>query len=147
MTALNKCVLCNGELKSKIIDREFDVDGQIIVVPNVPVIECSECGEQYLNSDASKYIDEQVEKFRAGEIDSGLEVNIKKIRTRNGLTQQDVAQKLGFSVARFSEIERNKKVPSIQLALKLAEVLDCDVNELYKLKPFMLRPTKPFSKV
>lgn len=147
MITLNKCVLCNGELKAKIIDREFNIDGQTFIVPNVPVIECSECGEQYLNPDASRYIDEQVEKFKAGQIAPGLEVNIREIRTRKGLTQQDVAKKLGFTVARFSEIERNKKVPSIQLALKLADVLECNVNELYKLKPFMVRPTKPFSKV
>ena len=144
MLPLNICVLCNGEIKSKIIDKEFHVNGQILLVPNLPVMECAVCGEQYLNPDVSRYIDEQVDKINAGEPDSGLMVNIRAVRTSKGLTQQAVAKKLGFTVARFSEIERNKKVPSIHLALKIAEALDCDVNDLYKLKPLKIRPIKPF---
>lgn len=135
--AFKKCVLCDGELKPKIIDKKFTVNNQTLLIPNVPVIECSQCKEQYFNPEASRYIDEQVEKFRAGEMESELEVKIKEIRAGKGLTQQEVAKKLGFSVARFSEIERNKRVPNVLLALKLANVLDCSINDLYKLRPFM----------
>lgn len=75
---------------------------QILVIPKIPVVECAQCGEQYMNVDASKHIDEQIEKFRLGELESGLEVNIRKIRTQKGFTQQDVAKRLGFTVARFT---------------------------------------------
>lgn len=132
--ALNKCVKCSGELVSKIIDKEYNVNGQKIIIPNVPVMECVNCKEQYLNSDTSKYIFDQIRKLRSGEIDSELEVNIKEIRNKKGLTQEEVAKKLGFSIARFSEIERNKKIPSVLLSLKIAQALECDINELYKLK-------------
>lgn len=123
---LKKCVICNGELKPKIVNQVYNK----VTVSNVPVLECINCKEQYLNPEASRYIDEQLKINLKPE----LEVNIKSIRSSKGLKQEDIANKLGVSIQRYSEIERNKKTPSILLALKLADVLDCDVNELYKLK-------------
>lgn len=127
---LKLCVLCNGDLLPKIVDKEFIQDGQKILVNNIPVLECKNCKEQYLNKETSKYIDEIIKEQKEYELD----VRIKEVRVGKGLTQKDVAQKLGFTVARFSDIERNNKVPSILLALKIANALECNINELYSLK-------------
>jgi len=70
-----------------------------------------------------------------GEIGSAkLKVMLKKIRKAKKLTQKDISNFLGFSVARYSAIENNKKKPSILLALKIAHILDCDVNEIFELE-------------
>lgn len=130
---LKKCVRCDGEIAGKIIDWTVEVDGNQYVIPGVPVMECRECGEKYLNPEASRYIDRQLEKIQNGEPE--LEVRIREVRLARNKTQEEVAREMGFSVSRLSEIERNKKTPSVTLALKLARTLNCDVNELYRLRP------------
>ncbi|HHV57541.1 MAG TPA: helix-turn-helix domain-containing protein [Firmicutes bacterium] len=130
---LKKCVLCDGEIEGKIIDWTVEIDGNSYVIPDVPVMECRECGEKYLNPEASRYIDHQLEEMRNGGPE--LEVRVREIRLAKHKTQEEVARAMGFSVSRLSEIEHNKKTPSVLLALRLARVLGCDVNELYRLRP------------
>lgn len=129
---LKKCLRCDGEIKGRIIDWAVEVDGTEYVIPEVPVMECRECGEKYLNPEASRYTDRQLEEMLSGEPE--LEVRVREVRLARGKTQEEVAREMGFSVSRLSEIERNKKTPSVLLALKLARVLNCDVNELYRLR-------------
>ena len=129
---LKKCVICDGEIAGKVINWEVEVDGRKIIIPEVPVMECKKCGEKYLNPEASRYIDQEIERSKKGKLD--LEVKIKEIREKKLLTQEELAKRMGFSISRLSEIERNKKTPSILLGLKLARALGCDVNELYRLR-------------
>lgn len=63
-----------------------------------------------------------------------LKVNLKEIRKNKKITQEYVSTLLGFSPARYSVIENNKKKPSILLALKIAKILNCDVNEIFNLE-------------
>jgi YgiT-type zinc finger domain-containing protein len=142
---LKKCVLCDGEIKGRIIDWAVEVDGTEYVIPDVPVMECRECGEKYLNPEASRYIDRQLEETRSGGPE--LEVRVLEARMARGKTQEEVARQMGFSVSRLSEIERNKKTPSILLALKLARVLDYDVNQLYRLRPVVKKDRVPVERV
>lgn|GEM_PF-1527186 len=128
---LKKCVRCDGEIKGKIIDWAVEVDGTEYVIPDVPVMECRECGEKYLNPEASRYIDRQLKEIQNGE--PKLEVKVREARLARGKTQEELAREMGFSVSRLSEIERNKKTPSVKLALKLAGVLGCRVEDLFAL--------------
>lgn len=62
-----------------------------------------------------------------------IKIMLKEVRTRKGLTQKYIAEKMGFSTQRYNDIEKGRKLPSILLALKLAEAMDCDVNDIFRL--------------
>jgi transcriptional regulator with XRE-family HTH domain len=59
-----------------------------------------------------------------------LAENLKAIRTRKGLSQQDVADAVGVSFPRISEIENGKGNPRIQTLERIASSLGVKVNDL-----------------
>jgi putative transcriptional regulator len=60
---------------------------------------------------------------------------VKILRVTNGdLTQQALADKVGCSRQTIHSIESGKFVPSVELALKLALVLNSKVEDLFQLK-------------
>lgn len=54
-------------------------------------------------------------------------------RTKSGLTQEELANKLGVSRQTVIAIERGNYVPSVLLALKIAVVFKEPVEKLFKL--------------
>lgn len=61
--------------------------------------------------------------------------NIIKIqRAINDLTQEALAKKIGVSRQTINSIEKNRYVPSSILVLKLSEVFEKSVNELFELE-------------
>lgn len=55
------------------------------------------------------------------------------VRERLGLTQEEVAKRMGWSRQQYDEFEGKRTTPDILTALKLAFVLKCDVNDIYGL--------------
>ncbi|MGB5244044.1 MAG: helix-turn-helix transcriptional regulator [Lutimonas sp.] len=60
--------------------------------------------------------------------------NIKVERAILDLTQEDLAEKIGVSRQTINSIEKNRYVPSTILALKLAQVFNKNVNEIFELE-------------
>lgn len=60
-----------------------------------------------------------------------LTSNVKTKRTEKKLTQQDVAEAIGVSRQTVVAIEGGNYTPSVLLGLKLAELLDCRVEDLF----------------
>lgn len=59
---------------------------------------------------------------------------IKVLRITNGdLTQQGLADAVGCSRQTIHSIESGKFVPSVELALKIAKILNCKVEDLFQL--------------
>jgi putative transcriptional regulator len=58
---------------------------------------------------------------------------LKAQRTKAGLTQQELAAATGVSRQSIISIERGRYVPSLPLALKLAAIFDCAVEDLFQL--------------
>lgn len=58
--------------------------------------------------------------------------NIKRFRIKKGMTQAELAQKIGITQTMIGHIERGAKVPSLIVALDIAEVLECTVEEMCK---------------
>ena len=54
-------------------------------------------------------------------------------RAKHKMTQDDLATKLSVSRQTLSAIENNKYFPSLELALKIAKVFSCTVDELFSL--------------
>jgi len=63
-----------------------------------------------------------------------VQVNVRKVRKKRGLTQEELARKVGVSRQTIVNVEQGRYKPSILLALKIAKVLDADVETLFKLE-------------
>ena len=58
---------------------------------------------------------------------------IRVFRAKHRINQDELADKLGVSRQTISAIENNKYFPSLELALKIAKVFGCTVEELFSL--------------
>nr|WP_298644064.1 helix-turn-helix transcriptional regulator [Ruminococcus bromii] len=58
--------------------------------------------------------------------------NCRKFRKQLGLTQSDLADKVGVRPPMINFIESEKKIPSLALSLEIANVLNTTVDELCK---------------
>lgn len=63
-----------------------------------------------------------------------LRNNLKQVRTRLGLSQQDLAVTAGVTRQTISGVEAGRYSPSATVALRLAEVLGCRVEDLFWLE-------------
>lgn len=64
-----------------------------------------------------------------------IQNRVKILRVTHGdLTQQELADRVGCSRQTIHSIESGKFVPSVELAMKLAKVLLCKVEELFSLE-------------
>lgn len=57
-------------------------------------------------------------------------MGIKKMRTKNGLTQKQLSDRLGVKQQNVSDWERGERSPSVKNLKKLAEVLNCQIDDL-----------------
>jgi putative transcriptional regulator len=56
------------------------------------------------------------------------------MRTARGLTQEELARRVGVSRQSVISIERGRYVPSLPLALRLARIFACATDELFLLE-------------
>lgn len=59
---------------------------------------------------------------------------IKGLRASRNMTQADLAEKVGVSRQTINTIESARYVPSTVLALKISEVFEKPVNEIFELE-------------
>ena len=59
--------------------------------------------------------------------------SLKEKRTAQGITQETLAERVGVTRQTIIAIEKAKFVPSVKLALALADALEIPVNELFWL--------------
>lgn len=62
-----------------------------------------------------------------------LKVRVKEFRNKKGLTQEELAERVGVRRETIVFLEQGKYSPSLRLALKIAEELKMSVNELFSL--------------
>jgi transcriptional regulator with XRE-family HTH domain len=58
---------------------------------------------------------------------------IREVRVARRLTQSDLAELCGTSIAAISHIERGTKVPTITTLVRLADALECKVAKLVEV--------------
>jgi len=63
--------------------------------------------------------------------DSNLRNNLKSIRTRLGMSQQDLANIASVTRQTISGVESGQYAPSVAIALRLAKALGCQVEDLF----------------
>ncbi len=59
--------------------------------------------------------------------------NIKVYRAKFNITQAELAKLIGVSRQTINAVEANKYVPSTVLALKMAAVFQCSVEDIFSL--------------
>jgi transcriptional regulator with XRE-family HTH domain len=69
----------------------------------------------------------------------------RQARQALGLTQEEVAEKLGVSVEFCSRLERGVALPSLKTFVRLAEVLRVDRDTLLGLEPANAAALAPIS--
>ena len=64
-----------------------------------------------------------------------LQNRLREARQRgDGLTQQALADLVGVSRQSIIAIESGRYAPSLELAIKIADVFECEIRELFWLK-------------
>ena len=58
--------------------------------------------------------------------------NIKKYRKNKKISQSDLAKEMNVKQNTISEWENDRRASNIRKAIKLAEILDTTVEQLYK---------------
>lgn len=56
--------------------------------------------------------------------------NIRNLREHRGITQVQLAEKVGITQAMLCQIERGTKNPSLQVGAEIAKSLSCKVEDL-----------------
>ena len=62
-----------------------------------------------------------------------LKNRLKELRARDGLNQTDVAKKAGVSRQTISVLERDEDTPSVVIALKIAQIFNESVENVFRL--------------
>ncbi len=52
-------------------------------------------------------------------------------RNQSGLTQLEVAERVGIVLTAYQRYEYGKRLPNVLIALRIAKVLNCEVKELW----------------
>lgn len=68
-----------------------------------------------------------------GQEESSLGNKIKKARKRRWLQSQEVAKMVGISESYFSDIENDRKTPSMKVLKKICDVLNLNYAEMLKM--------------
>ena len=68
--------------------------------------------------------------FMASVIQNG----VKELRVARKWTQEQLAEAVGVSRQSINAIERNRYVPSLELALTFARVFSCPVEYIFRLE-------------
>jgi len=63
-----------------------------------------------------------------------LSNRLKEARLQRDLTQETLARTVGVTRQTIIAIEKGKFVPSVKLALQLAQALDVPIGELFRLE-------------
>lgn len=59
--------------------------------------------------------------------------NLKELRKAQKISQQELAEMIGVRRETIVHLENNRYNPSLEMALKIAEIFNCPVEEIFQL--------------
>lgn len=59
--------------------------------------------------------------------------NLKELRKAQKMSQQELAEMIGVRRETIVHLENNRYNPSLEMALKIAEIFNCPVEEIFQL--------------
>jgi HTH-type transcriptional regulator / antitoxin MqsA len=107
------CPLCgDGLLCEKILEERFSYKGHSLTVPDYRILECPACGEAFVDKDSARRAEKLLRDF-GRQVDGLLmSADIKRIRRRLHLTQEQMATVLGGGLKSFARYENGQVVQS-----------------------------------
>ncbi|OGR24169.1 MAG: hypothetical protein A2X79_04930 [Desulfuromonadaceae bacterium GWB2_53_15] len=107
------CPLCGGgQLCEKFLEECFSYKGHSLTVPDYRVLECPACGEALVDKDSARRAEKLLRDF-GRQVDGLLtSAEIKRIRRRLHLTQEQMAAVLGGGLKSFARYENGQVVQS-----------------------------------
>lgn len=72
-----------------------------------------------------------------------MEIHLKELRRRAGLSQEEIAARLGIKKSRYGTWERGERMLNLEQAFNCAVVLDCTIDEIAGLDRERLRSPDP----
>lgn len=69
----------------------------------------------------------------------GLSDNISELRTSKGVSQEELAEKVGVHQTFISHIEKGIKTPTVSMLVAIADELDCSTDYLLDREKFINR--------
>ncbi|MCM1225163.1 MAG: helix-turn-helix transcriptional regulator [Lachnospiraceae bacterium] len=69
----------------------------------------------------------------------GLSNNIFELRTSKGVSQEELAEKVGVHQTFISHIEKGIKTPTVSMLVAIADELDCSTDYLLDRERFINR--------
>lgn len=63
-----------------------------------------------------------------------MKIKIAEKRKEKKLTQPQVAEQLNISYTQLQGYEHGRRIPSVEVALRLAHALECKVEDLFELE-------------
>ncbi|MDA8427876.1 MAG: type II toxin-antitoxin system MqsR family toxin [Geobacteraceae bacterium] len=107
------CPLCgDGLLCEKVLEEHFSYKGHSLTVPDYCILECPACGEAFVDKDSARRAEKLLRDF-GRQVDGLLmPVDIKRIRRRLHLTQEQMATVLGGGLKSFARYENGQVVQS-----------------------------------
>lgn len=61
----------------------------------------------------------------------GRENPLRVWREYRGMTQPELAEKAGVSQGHISELEKTGKAPTLDMARRIADAMNCDIDDLF----------------
>lgn len=55
---------------------------------------------------------------------------LRQLRENSGLTQPELAAKLGVNQSTITRYENDTKIPTLPVAIQLADIFDCSLDSL-----------------
>lgn len=107
------CPLCgSGRLSEKVVEEHFSYKGHSLVVPDYCIMECPACGEAVVDKDSARRTEKMLKDF-GRQVDGLLTAtDIKRIRRKLHLTQEQMATVLGGGLKGFARYENGQVVQS-----------------------------------
>ncbi|MEI6209575.1 MAG: type II toxin-antitoxin system MqsA family antitoxin [Desulfuromonadales bacterium] len=107
------CPLCGGgSLIGNVIEERFTYKGHSLVVPDYGILECPACGEAVVRKDSARRTEKMLKDF-GRQVDGLLmAADIKRIRRKLHLTQEQMATVLGGGLKGFARYENGQVVQS-----------------------------------
>lgn len=137
-----KCPICGlGKLSKKVSDEVFEYKGNKIIVPEYTIYICNVCGEAIVDNDSLKRSGKILKDFQR-KVDGFLSGDeIKKIRRKLGLTQEEMSQILGGGKKAFARYETGEVSQSMAMD-NLLRVLDYVIDRVPDVIEYLMQIRK-----
>lgn len=141
------CPICDGNLSRKVTDETFTYKGKNKTIPDYVTYTCKQCGESIVDPKTLKESGKILKDFQR-EADGLLTgVEIKKIRAKLNLTQEQMARILGGGLKAFARYETGTICQSTAMdnLLRILDEYPNVINVILKDRTQEYRVTKIIS--